>query len=55
MADVQEISLLFSSVALVAVLWSRHRLSVRHRECKRTLNRVANERDEAEWKLNNHA
>ena len=41
-----ELALLFQSIAFVGVIWSRHRLSKRHRNCKDTLNRVASQRDE---------
>ena len=39
------------AVALVGALWSRHRLSVRHRSAKAALWRVAGERNDARWAL----
>lgn len=49
MTDYLALALMFQSVALVGVLWSRHRLAKRHRDCKNTLTRVANERDLIRW------
>lgn len=46
-----ETALILSVCVALITLISRHRLSVRHKALKVTLNRVAGERDAARWRL----
>lgn len=45
-----EIALILSILVSLITLVSRHRLSVRHKRLKLTLNRVAGERDTLKWR-----
>ena len=48
-----EIALILSVVVSLITLVARHRLSVRHKALKVTLNRVAGERDTLKWRNSN--
>lgn len=44
-------ALMLSPIIAIIAMISRHRLAARHRELKRTLNRVSGERDKARFAL----
>jgi hypothetical protein len=51
MTNLLLIALILSVCVSLITLVSRHRLSVRHKQAKATLNRVSGERDTARWEL----